>query len=427
MESGVPQSARQIISLYQAYTEHRADRLARIERVMSRSAAAGETIPLRAKRQANLGAALLALGAADKVLPMLRHSEDPTLRSYLIDRIGRMLADCKTIEAQIEKEGEVSIRRALIMALGGFDTDQLPPSERERLSLTLLEMYRNDPDPGVHSAIDWLLRRWGKTEELRKVDREFATGEPVGNRRWYVSAQMQTFIIVRGPVEFWTEDEKNQLRKQITHTFAVSSKETTIADFLAFRRHHTLEPRLPAENCPVNLVTWHDAVEYCNWLNVKANINKDQWCYVPKDEGNYAAGVNVAVDWDQRTGYRLPTREEWECMARAGAQTPWFCGHVDNELLGYYARFRENSDAVSGLSSCDVGTYKPNDYGVFDAHGNVSEWCQDVVARGGSYFGSAILASALTALRMEPDSKAKSPGFRVVRTMPTERSISSRK
>src|SRR5271165_3342927 len=119
-----------------------------------------------ARRQANAAVALLRLQREQKVWPILQHRPDPRTRSYLIHRFGPLDADPQQALDQLDTQGEVSIRRALILILGEFNEQQLPPVERERLTSRLLDLYANDPDPGIHGAVRWALRRWGRTADI---------------------------------------------------------------------------------------------------------------------------------------------------------------------------------------------------------------------------------------------------------------------
>ncbi len=95
-------------------------------------------------------------------------------------------------------------------------------------------------------------------------------------------------------------------------------------------------------------------------------------CYEPKAPGQYAEGMKIRADALGRTGYRLPTEAEWEYACRAGAGTSRYFG-VNVDLLGKYAWYQGTSP--DGARRC--GSLLPNDLGLFDMLGNVSEWCQE--------------------------------------------------
>src|SRR5262249_29392440 len=79
-----------------------------------------------------------------------------------IDRLGPGGVEARAVIDRLSPEWEpdVSARRALLLALAEFDQDRLPPHERAALVPRLLELYRDDPDPGIHGATGWLLRQW---------------------------------------------------------------------------------------------------------------------------------------------------------------------------------------------------------------------------------------------------------------------------
>src|SRR5882724_3722320 len=79
-----------------------------------------------ARRQAQAAIALTRLGKTERLWPLLRHSPDPTLRSYLIRDLGRSGISPELIIQRLEVEPDTSTRRALILTLGGFSANQLP-------------------------------------------------------------------------------------------------------------------------------------------------------------------------------------------------------------------------------------------------------------------------------------------------------------
>ena len=173
------------------------------------------------QRQARAAVALVRLGQAEDAWPLLRHSPDPSVRSYIIHWLKSLGTDPKALIVKLESlaqdpapppvEGRsrmeavlfdpvTSLRRALILALGEYQ--DLPAPVREPLVATLLTHYRNDPDAGIHGAAEWTLRQWKQDEELKKADPGLPKLEGRGDRRWYANSEGQTLAVIEGPVEF---------------------------------------------------------------------------------------------------------------------------------------------------------------------------------------------------------------------------------
>jgi formylglycine-generating enzyme required for sulfatase activity len=102
---------------------------------------------------------------------------------------------------------------------------------------------------------------------------------------------------------------------------------------------------------PVEQVSWNNAVEFCQKLSKKTGRE-----------------------------YRLPSEAEWEYACRAGTTTPFHFGEtITTELANYNGNFIYASERKGKYleQTTDVNSFTPNAFGLYNMHGNVSEWCQD--------------------------------------------------
>ncbi|NLF73227.1 MAG: SUMF1/EgtB/PvdO family nonheme iron enzyme, partial [Candidatus Anammoximicrobium sp.] len=116
---------------------------------------------------------------------------------------------------------------------------------------------------------------------------------------------------------------------------------------------------------------------------------------------------------------------EWEYACRAGTITIFHFGD-DPSRLEDYAWFRDNTWAVGARHPHRVAQKKPNAFGLFDMHGNVSEWCQpgvvvsSVMHRGGNWESNAWSCRSACRYGNFRDGRSHRMGFRVVKDSPTE-------
>jgi formylglycine-generating enzyme required for sulfatase activity len=306
------------------------------------------------------------------------------------------------------------------------------------------DLYRKDSDSGVHGAAERLLRLWGQHDVVKSAREEFATAKPNAERRWFLTREGHTMVLVRGPVEFLMGsplseatryDDEVPVKRRIPRSFAISNKEVTVAQMLRHRKDFDYDKRIsPGGEFPVNSVTWFEAAQYCNWLSKQEGIPESQWCY--PDTIKYEDGLQLPYDYLHRTGYRLPTEAEWEYACRAGAVTSRSFGDAEDLLASYAWGTRSSLD----LSMFAVGSLMPNALGLFDMHGNADEWCQDKyfssntagddweslerirnsssrVIRGGSYEHQPFNLRSAVRLSELPATGTSDEGFRVVRTV----------
>jgi formylglycine-generating enzyme required for sulfatase activity len=399
-----------------------------------------------ARRQAQAGATLVKLGQPEAVWPLLKWTDDPRRRTLLTHALGPFHVDPETLLQQFDREPKDDRRRALLLSLGEYDEAQLPPSRRAAAVPKLRDLYRDHPDPGLHAALDWLLRRWGQGEALRQIDQDLQSARARDNRRWYVNRQGQTLVILPAG-EFWMgspaseaghESYETLHRRRITRSFALASKEVTVAHFRRFdpafpyRKDYS-----PGDVGPMIDVSWYAAARYCNWLSEQEGIAEAEWCYSKEIK----SGMKLPSDYLSRSGYRLPTEAEWEYACRAGARTARAFGVADDQLLSAYAWYAGN--AQDHAHAC--GLLRPNDWGLFDMYGNAFEWCQERgipyrrmnqgevvddkedtkylvsedegrLLRGGSFNGPPLNLRSAYRLSIRPSIETNSVGLRVART-----------
>ena len=169
--------------------------------------------------------------------------------------------------------------------------------------------------------------------------------------------------------------------------------------------------KFKCENCPVEQVSWKDAMAFIEKLNA-------------------------------RTGqvFRLPTEAEWEYAARAGTTTPF---HTGERITTSQANFDGNSTyngsakGVYRAETARVGSFAANAWGLHDVHGNVWEWtcsgydggygggerkcthgASQYVARGGSLYNDPQYARSAVRDWSSPTNRFSYLGFRLARTLP---------
>ena len=158
-----------------------------------------------AQKKARCGIALCLMGQPEEVWRFLRFDSFPDLRTYLVHGMAECGVDWRLLHTQLSLQTDAGILSAMVVALGDYDSIQLPASERASFFYKLLgDLYTAHSQVAVRSAAEWILRSWGRATQLSGLKEKAvsAGGEDPG-KDWYVTkGEDFTMAVLEGPLEF---------------------------------------------------------------------------------------------------------------------------------------------------------------------------------------------------------------------------------
>ena len=315
---------------------------------------------------------------------------------------------------QVAREWEAYQKRleAELKRLESREKDRrVSPADQVAGWTKFLETYKED---NPFSPIDEVIRQKAQSRiqywQGNQTTRSVAKGQPFSNTLGmsFVKIKGGSFLMGSPPGELGQSGyESPQHQVTLTRGFYMQTTEVTQEQWQKIMGTN------PAQyngclKCPVENITWDDAVEFIRRLNILEKTNK----------------------------YRLPSEAEWEYACRAGSKTAFANGPItdsqcDDPKLKEMAWFCVQNPHP-------VAQKKPNAWGLYDMHGNVWEWCQDwyydytgapqtnplgptegrlKIFRGGSYYDAAWSCRSAQRYYDNPTTPSYLVGFRLVRDL----------
>ncbi|MHC5597258.1 MAG: SUMF1/EgtB/PvdO family nonheme iron enzyme [Nostoc sp.] len=385
---------------------------------------------------------LIDFGAVKEVNTMKVNPQGQTSVSITIGTLGYMPSEQAAGQPKLSSD-VYAVGMLGIQALTGLQPHQLPkdPTDGEviwrnwanvsdKLALVLNKMvnyhFRNRY-PSAVEALEALKpsapqHQQSSTPEIKQKPKDFIENLGNGITLEMVEIPGGTFMMGSPEGEAKRLDHENPQHQVKVPGFFMGKYAVTQEQYQAIMGGNIFQKIIgnansnpsyfKGEKRPVEKVSWDEAVEFYKKLS-------------------------------QKTGktYRLPSEAEWEYACRAGTTTPFYFGEtITTDLVNYNGNYPYISAPKGEYceQTIDVGKFPPNSFGLYDMHGNVWEWCEDVyndnyidapkdgsawlsgkdndikVLRGGSWLGNAMNCRSAIRVRNARGNRSSNVGFRVV-------------
>ena len=297
------------------------------------------------------GAAKFLLTAADKEM-------EGEIRVTLVSAWG--------VPLKMLRLPDVSIAKENINDPGGVITQPPPPPPPKEESKTfevktiiLIDDSINLQTFDFQVAVKSLINKWAAISYRSQQATGFIQNLANDTQLEMMLILGDTFMMGSPPEESEPYNFENPQHSVTVQPFFMGKYQVTqaqwrfVAQLPQVKRELEQDPsKFKGDNRPVEKVSWYDAVEFCDRLS-------------------------------QYTGrtYRLPSEAEWEYACRAGTTTPFHFGEtITTDLANYDGNqtYGQGPKGVYREETTEVGSFgAANNFGLYDMHGNVWEWCLD--------------------------------------------------
>lgn len=297
--------------------------------------------------------------------------------------------------------------------------------------------YMNNPDTQYYSmgikAFKDYLKRAGRDGEYysEAIDLYLELEELIKKEESKSMIPDNMVYVEGGSFQMGSDAEPgsdNPLHNVTLSGFLIGKFEVTQAEYRELMGDNP--SHFAGENRPVEMVSWWDAITYCNALSLKEGLAP---AYNSNGDLIDKYG-NITLDVRKVEGYRLPTEAEWEFAAHGGRKSKGYIYSGSNQIENI-TWYRDNSKDQTH----PIGGKELNELGIYDMTGNVWEWCQDWYAtdaytnhndtnpyisnktwdrvrRGGSWSTLPKNSQIVYRGNGEPSSKSYNSGFRIARS-----------
>jgi len=361
---------------------------------------------------------------------------------YIITQYGRAVCDdprrCEALLKDLcpENKREVNVLVIALKSKVAEDLMKASASIPKELLFTRL-LKRLEDDYGLAEKISfWAIESWAfvlgislpalpspaKVRQPEPPSQPIITPQPLMQNKpdsvftnslgmKFVYIQSGTFMMGSPKNEPERSDDETLHKVTLTEGFYMQTTQVTQKQWKAVMGNNPSYFK-DCDNCPVEQVCFYDVESFIEELNWKEGTNK----------------------------YRLPTEAEWEYACRAGTTLPFsfgICLSTDQANYNGNYPFKRCPKGQYREKTVPVGSFPPNAWGLYDMHGNVHEWCQDLyggavymseqtdpinngngsslVIRGGCWFHGADDCRSAKRNRVPHNHSHNSVGFRLVR------------